>query len=300
MKTANAMFLVSAGIIVTLFATLVILSQLNDYMDVFPARYSSYFYALVVALFLYVLIRIITRYLKDFLSKFMSPAKAHSLSFIASLVGYFTLTVSVFYTIGINVSTVILGSAFISLILGLAAQSVLANTFAGLMLILARPFSVGQRISVLTWQYGFLLSSYAPKYFSKDKITPSYSGKVTYISLNYTTLEDSYGNVVRIPNNVMIQASITLSTEHQAVQVRYEVPKTLKFEDVEEHLKTMIEKLDNCVGEPEARIDETSMTSYVILVRSWFRTENPEEVRSTILKSMIAYLNPLVSKLGNQ
>ncbi len=47
---------------------------------------------------------------------------------------------------GISLQALALGGAFTAIVLGLAAQQTLGNLFAGMVLLSARPFRVGERI----------------------------------------------------------------------------------------------------------------------------------------------------------
>ena len=47
---------------------------------------------------------------------------------------------------GVSPQTLAVGGAFTAVILGLAAQQTLGNVFAGMVLLTARPFRVGERI----------------------------------------------------------------------------------------------------------------------------------------------------------
>jgi len=81
------------------------------------------------------------------------------------------------------------GVSVVSVVVGLAAQSTLANLVAGLSLVLYRPIRVGDRIQVNS---------------PKGPVTAS----VTSVSLGYTVLRDDDNHEVIVPNSVMVTSVV--------------------------------------------------------------------------------------------
>src|SRR5947209_7155547 len=76
----------------------------------------------------------------------MDPGTAGTVGFIIRLI---TLGITVLIALsvaGVNTGSLVAGSAITAVVLGLAAQQTLGNLFAGLVLLTARPFRVGERI----------------------------------------------------------------------------------------------------------------------------------------------------------
>src|SRR3954451_11159450 len=76
----------------------------------------------------------------------MDPGTAGTVGF---LVRFFTIVVAVVFALriaGLDPRTLAVGGAFTAVILGLAAQQTFGNLFAGLVLLSARPFRVGDRV----------------------------------------------------------------------------------------------------------------------------------------------------------
>jgi len=84
----------------------------------------------------------------------------------------------------------LVGGAVTGVIAGIAAQQPLSNLFAGVQLLLARPFVVGQSVRVHSGALGGPLE-----------------GVVTDISLIYTTLCQDQ-DVVRIPNAALLNSAL--------------------------------------------------------------------------------------------
>jgi hypothetical protein len=90
----------------------------------------------------------------------------------------------------IAVTQLIVGGVVTSVLLGIAAQQSLANVFAGIVLLMARPFRVGDRIGIRSGALSGLLE-----------------GMVTEISITYVRLETPNGPV-HIPNSQVLAAAV--------------------------------------------------------------------------------------------
>jgi small-conductance mechanosensitive channel len=108
---------------------------------------------------------------------------------VASWISYGLLALFLTSALGVNLSGFILGSAVLGVIVGAAAQSSLANLFAGLVISLARPYHVGE------WVH---LRSTSTSGVDCD-------GVVLAIGAMYTTLR-SRGLQLTIPNAVAMTA----------------------------------------------------------------------------------------------
>jgi len=89
-------------------------------------------------------------------------------------------------TIGINVSALVAGLGLTGFALGFGLKDILANLVSGLLILLYRPFTLNEQISVAGME-----------------------GCVTEIDLRYTRLENA-GKAYLIPNSTMITNTIML------------------------------------------------------------------------------------------
>ncbi len=109
---------------------------------------------------------------------------------ISGLVGY---TVMVFVGLGllaVPVQHLLVGGALTGVIVGIAAQQALGNVFAGLVLLLARPFTLDEPVRVRSGALG-----------------GTFEGVIRGISLTYVTIETEDG-VVNVPNSVMLAIGV--------------------------------------------------------------------------------------------
>jgi small-conductance mechanosensitive channel len=90
----------------------------------------------------------------------------------------------------IPVGQLIVGGALTTILIGIAAQQALSNVFAGLVLLLSRPFSVGEAIQLRSGAMGGLLE-----------------GTVTEIGISYLRL-DTVSGPMSLPNAQVLGAAV--------------------------------------------------------------------------------------------
>ncbi len=274
------------GILVIIYITVFFLHKI-------PVVYAKFVDAGVVAIISYLILKIITLYVKDVLLKYIERAKVHPFLFIINLVGYFIIALAVVASLGINVSSLILGSTFMAAVLGLAAQSVLSNQFSGLLIIVTKPFRIGDRVWIHVWQFSIAYGVIVPKYFSSDLLyNNGFLGTIEDITINYTTLKTDGGEIVKIANNVLTQGAFRLITDTPIVQVRYEIPKYLDISKIRDEINKNVSNIDGIEGEPSLNIDETTLNTYVIMVKARFHGTTPEAARGKIIEKLIQIVEP--------
>ena len=125
---------------------------------------------------------------------------------------------------------VLFGAAVLGLILGLALQPVLSNAFAGVVIVLAAPFKVGDRIALILSNP----SPVAPSY-PRELAYPSYSGTVLDVGIIYTEIKLDSGEVTRFPNAVVLASPAVQvpKTKARAQRIRLTFPVTVSVASVE-------------------------------------------------------------------
>lgn len=123
--------------------------------------------------------------------------KSHSSASHAAMVRYALLLIGALTTLvitlglfGIPIGQLVLGGALTSVVFGLAAQQSLGNVFAGLVLLIARPFHVGDSIRLRAGALGS---------------TGMIDGVVTDIGITYVRL-DTGESVMAVPNSMALAA----------------------------------------------------------------------------------------------
>ena len=120
----------------------------------------------------------------------MGTAHAAIVRYALLLVGGFTTLVVTLVLFGVPVGQLITASALTSVFIGIAAQQALSNIFAGMVLLLARPFKVGDAIQLRS-----------------GAINGPVEGVVTEIGISYTRL-DTGASVMSVPNAQVLNSAV--------------------------------------------------------------------------------------------
>jgi small-conductance mechanosensitive channel len=106
------------------------------------------------------------------------------------LIGGFTTLVVTLILFDVPVGQLVLGGALTSVFVGIAAQQALSNVFAGIVLLLAHPFRVGDTIRLRAGAIGGQID-----------------GTVTEIGITYVRL-DAGGSIMSVPNSQVLNAIV--------------------------------------------------------------------------------------------
>jgi small-conductance mechanosensitive channel len=128
--------------------------------------------------------------LRQLLEPKAGTAHAAVVRYVILIIGAFTTLVLTLELFDIPVGQLVLGGALTSVFVGIAAQQALGNVFAGLVLMFARPFRVGDTIRLRAGALGGTLD-----------------GMVTEIGITYVRL-DTGGSVMAIPNSQVLNAVV--------------------------------------------------------------------------------------------
>jgi|SRR5579884_2465709 len=152
----------------------------------------------------------------------MDPGTAGTVGFVIRLA---TIAITVLLALGVagvSAGSLIAGGAFTAVVLGLAAQQTLGNLFAGMVLITARPFRVGERIRLQAGALGGVLE-----------------GVVSSLGLLYTTLARGEDRIM-IPNTGVLAAVVVPVREPSPVAVRVRLTAGVRVAQVQEILDQQI------------------------------------------------------------
>ena len=269
--------------------------------NILPKGYFSIIEALFIAVFGILAIKIIQKSSSKILSGYVSEDKAGFLRFLLSFTAYFILVLFIFTTLGIDISNILLGATFIGVIFGIAAQSFLSNLLAGFIILFGKPFKIGDRITIVTWQYGLLMSTY-----QHEAAKPGYTGVIKDINMLFTTVLEDSGFTMKAPNNILMQAMITNydNTKRRLVRVRFELDKETDFETFRKELydyltlsgnygviseddSKIIEALIEQNPPPVIRAVDVSLTSYFVAVEVYSPQLYDDPVRDLILSFVL-------------
>ncbi|PSN86200.1 hypothetical protein B9Q02_03095 [Candidatus Marsarchaeota G1 archaeon BE_D] len=255
-------------------------------LKVVPLKYTEAVYVVITLLLGYYLVSAFSNVVGKAVNKLYGPKKASVAKTTLKYIGYIVLAFAVLRILGVSGVALLAGGTFGGLVIGLAGQQVFSNVLAGLLLLLSRPFEVGDRITVTTWQYGAILPSYPPKYFSDDLLYPGFTGVIKDISLNYTLIKTDQGPLVKIPNNILIQAAfIVHGVDKRWVKTRYEVSKPIDIDHLLDVVREVVRKNEWVVDPEGARItiQNVTPTSIVLAIDALCKGELEDPPRSSLL-----------------
>lgn len=274
---------------------------LSSVFKIIPSDYLLYIYAGIWFIVAVIVSYFIGSLIRNRLGNVIGYDNASSVSFVVRLIGYIIAFIGFFVLVRVSLGAALAAGGFAGLVLGLASQDVLSNIFGGIMLVISRPYKVGDRVTISTWQYGLIAPTYPPKFFSNDFLIPGYTGTVTDISLLYTTIFTDEQVPVKIPNSIMIQAAIFLHNreERRKVRTKYEVSKDIDHDVLINVLKEKIKKLDFVIEEPSIKVLETTLNTYILAIDTICKTIYEEPPRSEILKVVMRTVRELQAKTAS-
>jgi small-conductance mechanosensitive channel len=107
-----------------------------------------------------------------------------------SAAGYIFVAVVALDLFEVSIENLLLGGAITGVVLGIALQQILGNVFAGVALLLAHPFNIGDRIMLRNGAYG-----------------GEVSGTVMSVNLTYVILQTDNG-ILHVPNAGVLASAI--------------------------------------------------------------------------------------------
>jgi hypothetical protein len=127
---------------------------------------------------------------REVLERSFGSAHAAVVRFAILVVGALLTVIFTLELFDVAITQLIVGGVVTSVLLGIAAQQSLANVFAGIVLLMARPFRVGDQIGIRSGALSGLLE-----------------GMVSEISITYVRLETPNGPI-HVPNSQVLAAAI--------------------------------------------------------------------------------------------
>ena len=117
------------------------------------------------------------------------PSAAGVVRLLATSAGFLVVLFASLAVLGVGLGQLLIGAGIAGVVLGIAAQQSLGNIFAALMLLLARPYRLGDHIRIRSGSVGVL------------------DVWVLDIGLTYVTVQTEDGTL-KIPNSAMLASGI--------------------------------------------------------------------------------------------
>jgi small-conductance mechanosensitive channel len=216
---------------------------------------------------------------------------------VVMILGYITVAIVALSFFEVTGMLSLAGATFSGLIVGFGLQPVMANFFAGLILLGTGHLKPGYSVKISGTSLPISTVSFpAYKLFSINEYVPSITGTVVEVGLMFTKVLSTHGELVKIPNNLLLTSSIVREevSEEKKVRIRYELPLSC---DPELSLKELEREFSSDKG-VELYLEEQSDKLYYIVVLT--ATVPPHEklmkFRSLLLMKLIKVHRSLMRK----
>lgn len=240
---------------------------IRTYLEGMVPSLLSFLMQVIVAIIVLLIGSRIIKFLLKLIKKSLDRSKVEAgvVTFLCSLVKYslyFVLAMIILAQFGVTTSSVVavLGSA--GLTLGLALQGSLSNFAGGVLILLLKPFVVGDYII--------------------DGATGQ-EGTVSSITIFYTKLLTVDNRMILIPNGTLSNSSITNVThmEKRRIDLLIGVSYEANLAKTKQVLLDVVKSEDKILpGEPvDVFVSELADSSVQMGVRAWVKTEDYWSIR---------------------
>ncbi len=202
----------------------------------------------------YRLARDIGRWALPWLFRRLDPATAGPVSFLIRLTLLLVMVIVALRIAGLRPQTLAVGGAVFAVVFGLAAQQTLGNVIAGLVLISAQPFRIGDRVRL-----------------QAGGVAGTLEGVVVSHGLLYTTFARGQDSIM-VPNNIVLSSAVVPLREPAGVDLRARLRPDVKPSDVQEMLETHVKTPMR--GEPHVSLEEIDADEVVVRISATPETDS--------------------------
>ena len=267
-------------ILVALLAALVVRYLAN--LGVVSESYVLPVYAVIVLTGGYLVIRIVDRMIERIVGPTLGITRAQGVKNLLQVIAAIILVAFIFAMFGVNLTAALIGAGFLGIVLGLAAQQVLGNIFAGLSLLASKPFEIGDRVKLATSSYGLTGSTYA-----HESEPSGFTGVVQDVGIFFTHVLLDNGVPAVFPNSVVIGAMIVNYSKItiRTVRVRIDLDKKLDYDKFKSILLESLKKYDIIDAErSSAEIVDLSPTTYQVVITVWAKSDSEETIKTFVIR----------------
>lgn len=200
-------------------------------------------------------------------ARFLRRTGSEHLSSVSKRLVFYLVLLAAFFAalgqLGIKPSTLLTTAGLLTVALGFAAQTSVANVISGIFLLIDRPFSINDTVKIDTT-----------------------IGVVTAIDLLSTKVRTFDNLIVRVPNEALLKSTIINYSLHnvrrieQTVSVAYSTDLGTAVEVLKAALATHPLILDE--PEPFVLVDLLAESGVVIVVRAWCVREDYVRAKSEL------------------
>src|SRR3712207_1053250 len=199
----------------------------------------------------------------------MDPGTAGTVGFLIRLFFAVVASLAALRVAGLTNANLVPAAAATAVILGLAAQQTLGNLFAGVVLLSARPFVVGDRVRL---QGGDLAGEM--------------EGTVSSLGLLHTVLSNGE-DLILVPNRSVLNVAIVPLREPDQLNLKARLRPGVTPQDIQQLLQTTIQTPTR--GEPRIHLEEIDGDEVVVRIQA-----TPEDSREgpRLASEVLAAIGP--------
>ncbi|MDF7670784.1 mechanosensitive ion channel [Orbaceae bacterium ESL0721] len=232
----------------------------------------SYIIHLLFAILIFILGRFIGKFISGQIRRILSHRDVDPtvVKFVSTMANYAIMVitlVAVLGQLGVQTASIVAVIGAAGLAVGLALQGSLSNFAAGVLLILFRPFKVGETVTI-----------------------SNLKGTIDSIQIFSTILITPTNEVVIIPNGQIVSTNIINFSRlpERRIDLTVNVGYDSDLNKVRQVLNQAVNKTDNIITnkKPTIRLDLLDSSSINFLVLVWVTNENYNIVRAQLLENI--------------
>lgn len=249
-----------------------IINRSVQFLENYNSIIFAYFIHFILAIIIFLLGRLLASFISNQLRKILIVKNVEPtiIKFTATSSRYIIMgltLVAVLGELGVQTSSIVAIVGAAGLAIGLALQGSLSNFAAGVLLILFRPFKVGELV-----------------------IVSNIRGTVDAIQIFSTTILTPTGEAVTIPNSHVLATSVINFTRqpNRRIDLTIGIDYTADIKQVYHVLQSAVERTPNIMKELGIiiRLDELATSSINFLIMAWTDNDNYGPVRTLILENI--------------
>jgi small conductance mechanosensitive channel len=254
---------------------------MQQYLETLWEVLVSFFLDVLIALVIFVIALYLARILSSIVRKMLDHRKIplgvvqlfSQLTYWTVIVAGVILALQRFF----NVIPFVAGLGIVGLTVGLALQDVMKNFVAGLIILIQRPFLVGESIGVR-----------------------GFDGTITAIDLRSTEMRASDGRLVLLPNaDVLANPIINYSRTHQRqVELSLNLPLTSEPETVKQILLAAGGDIEGFLYKPEPAVVFVNLTDSAIQANLSFWVDVKKNDTGRVREAVLFKIKSALSEEG--
>ena len=253
----------------------------NPAVEFMNDHFGQWLLALLILVVGYPTIKVINRYLVKLFDKVdLDETVEMFVQRVLSVFLWLVLITLVLDNLGIDITGFVAAFGIVGLAIAFAAQDTISNVFAGIFIMLDRPFKIGDRIMLHT-KIGSLYSSW---------------GDVVEIGLRTTKVRSTDGVILTIPNNIITNNPLVNFSHMKSpsLRVRIRLGLVTTWQNVmkaERVVTKIVEDHPKVVRKPKApQVVFREIRDSDVVLEARFFVASPREMRgakSEIIKSIL-------------